>query len=66
MEKLLKSVGDLFGREEVAKRLGIKPNTLDKWVRDGRFKKPLKVGSRGVRWTEEDVRDYLRQVEGSR
>ena len=67
MGEPLQSVEKLLDREQVAKRIGLAgPNTLDRWVREGLFKKPLKRGARFTRWTEGDVIEHLRQIQESR
>ncbi|WP_075882056.1 helix-turn-helix transcriptional regulator [Vreelandella massiliensis] len=43
---------------EIVERLGIGQSTLFRWVREGRFPKPLRVGYRFSRWRIADVKRW--------
>jgi prophage regulatory protein len=43
----------------MAKRLDIHVVTLWRWVRDGHFPKPLRIGPNVKGWTEEMIADWL-------
>lgn len=54
MEKVLR-------REELAKLLGVSLSTINRWVKDGKFPKPIKLGYRVVVWLSCDVEAFLRK-----
>ena len=53
----------LLTKKEVAAICGCHPETIARLVRDGKFPKPVRLGSDGpkghVRWPEGDVNDWL-------
>lgn len=55
----------LLKDREVAKRLGCGRSTLWRWVREGLFYKPLRIGG-GSRWRESDVKAYFEHREAER
>ena len=44
---------------EVCARLSIGRSTLYAWVKEGTFKKPIKLGARAVGWLESDITEFL-------
>lgn len=49
----------LLRREELAKLLGVSLSTINRWVKAGKFPKPIKLGHRVVVWLSCDVEDFL-------
>lgn len=50
----------LMTREEVADTLGVHPNTIDHWRRQGRFPQPVRFpGGRTIRWRPGDVERWV-------
>ena len=52
-------------RKALIPYLSVHSNTLDRWVREGKFPSPVKFGDRVVAWKVEDVRRWLRNREGA-
>jgi excisionase family DNA binding protein len=46
-------------RAEVALRLGVSERTLARLVASGEFPAGRRIGPRLIRWTEQDVTEYL-------
>lgn len=55
---------ELLTSGQVAKRLGINPSTLARYVREGKLKPSLTLPSGHHRWTWEDVLEQLRAQQG--
>ena len=51
-------------RPEVCRMFGVIPQTLDNWVKAGRFPRPIKLGNR-VFWPIEDLTVFLNQRRGA-
>ena len=51
-------MGMLLTTEQVAQRLGLKPNTLEKWRITGEGIPHIRVG-RSIRYSSEDVDEWL-------
>ena len=49
----------LLTRREVERRTGLSRSTIYKKMREGTFPRPVKVGSRGVRWLERDITAWI-------
>ncbi len=49
--------------KEVARRLGISKCLLYRYVREGRFQKPMKITSRWSAWREADVDRWMQERE---
>lgn len=52
MQKLLKA-------SYVIEICGISTATLYRWMAEGVFPKPIRVGANSVRWTEKSVTDWM-------
>ena len=52
-------------RKTLVPFLAVHSNTLDRWVKEGRFPAPHKFGHRVVAWKVEDVRRWLQHREGA-
>lgn len=50
----------LITKEQVAVLFEVRPRTIEKWVQDGKFPKPLKIGKR-VWWCEDELMTWLKQ-----
>ena len=50
-----------YTRAEVCKKLHIAPRTLTRWLRTGKFPKPMRVGM-WERWVEEQIVAWKRQL----
>ncbi|WP_417338892.1 helix-turn-helix transcriptional regulator [Halomonas kashgarensis] len=48
---------------ELANRYGIARCTLWRWVREGRFPAPVRLGRRCTRWREADIASYEKSME---
>lgn len=57
-----KNTAPLLTAKEVAKRLGIQPDTLSKWRQQGKGPKHQKLGGT-VRYSEIDVEEYLKSIQ---
>jgi prophage regulatory protein len=56
----------LLGVREVAEWIGVSQSAIYKWVADGRFPPPIKLGGEdqkriAVRWLEEDVQQWIQE-----
>ena len=49
----------LLPRNAVEERLGITTSTLYRMMRSGEFPEPLRLGSRCVRWSENEVETWV-------
>lgn len=52
----------LLTKYEAARKASINPRTLENWVKAGRFPKPVRIGTRTVRWRPEDVDIWLKSL----
>ena len=52
----------LLSRKEVCKFVGVSQQTIWRWVKDGRFPKPLKTVRRVV-WKEADLQAWIDNLE---
>ncbi|SFM41629.1 transcriptional regulator, AlpA family [Marinobacter pelagius] len=44
--------------DEVSSRYKVSTKTIWRWVREGRFPRPVKVGPGTTRWREEDLQAF--------
>lgn len=51
--------------KEISGRLNCAVSTLYRWMDEGSFPRPIKIGSMS-RWTESDVRMFLDEAEARR
>jgi prophage regulatory protein len=48
-----------LSKKAVAMRNGVHPGTLDRWIREGRFPRPVKLSPKGsCRWPEQLILDW--------
>jgi predicted DNA-binding transcriptional regulator AlpA len=51
-----------YSAEEIIGLLGISRKTLDNWIKEGHFPKPIKIGRR-IFWRKEIVDNYILELE---
>lgn len=52
----------LLTYKDVAGICGVKVDTIYKWVKDGKFPKPMQLaGGKSRRWTKEDIDKWIEQ-----
>jgi prophage regulatory protein len=49
----------LYNGREVAAIFGVQISTIYSWMRNGEFPKPLRLGPRTVRWSGQQIMDYV-------
>lgn len=49
----------MLRRREVEARTGLARSTIYDWMRAGRFPRPVSLGSRAVRWREQDIDQWI-------
>ena len=52
----------LLRRKQVEKASGLSRSSSYQMMAEGRFPKPLKVGRRAVRWSEEDLKQWQKAL----
>jgi predicted DNA-binding transcriptional regulator AlpA len=60
MQRRVYRVRDLCSTAERAGLLPVSQATLWRWVREGRFPRPFKLGERVTVWDAQEVEAYLR------
>ena len=63
---ILRPADQLIRDRDVAARLDIARSTLWKWVADGIFPKPLRLGPRAVRWRVADLEAWISRAAAGR
>ena len=58
--------GTLIGIKDVAWLVSVSRPTIYRWVQNGDFPQPVRVGSNAVRWKAEDVEQWRNSLEVSR
>ena len=53
------AIDRLMRLADVEDRVGIRRSAIYRWMNDGRFPKPLRVGPRAVRWRESVVQEWI-------
>ena len=57
---MTQEIGTLLTRRQVQERIGgVGTSTLYRWVREGSFPAPLKIGGKSVRWCDREVEAWL-------
>lgn len=46
---------NFFADKDMAARYQVSRQTVWRWVREGRFPKPIRLGAAAIRWSEEDI-----------
>ena len=52
-------VSPILRRPDVEAVTGLSRSTIYKWMNEGSFPKPVKLGPRAVGWREADINDWL-------
>ena len=52
-------VSSILRRPDVEAVTGLSRSTIYKWMDEGSFPKPVKLGPRAVGWREADINDWL-------
>ena len=45
--------------DEVVARVGLSKSTLWRYIKDGYFPKPIKLGPRATGWIEQEIEDWI-------
>ena len=53
------AIDRLLRLADVEDRVGIRRSAIYRWMNDGRFPTPVRVGPRAVRWRESDVQGWI-------
>jgi excisionase family DNA binding protein len=56
----------LLTRKQAAERLSLSPRTLAKWAMTNKNILVIRLGARTIRYTSEDVEEFLRRSTGGR
>lgn len=56
---------DLVSPKQASKRLSIPTSTLYRWISEGRFPKPIKIGPRRTAFRVSDIESWLDRKENS-
>lgn len=51
----------LLGYKELCPMLNRSYKTLNRWVKEGKFPDPVKIGNRTLGWRESVIKDWLDQ-----
>ncbi|BAF70436.1 helix-turn-helix transcriptional regulator [Nitratiruptor sp. SB155-2] len=54
----------LIDIKEVSSLIGMKKPTIYKYIRDGKFPKPIKIGIRASRWSFNEVMQWIEERKG--
>ena len=49
----------LLRRKEVLAWTGMSNTTLQRLMMDGKFPRSIKIGERAVRWSEDEIREWI-------
>ena len=55
-------VTPILRRPDVEAVTGLSRSTIYKWMNEGSFPKPVKLGPRAVGWREADINDWLNKL----
>ena len=55
-------VTPILRRPDVEAVTGLSRSTIYKWMDEGSFPKPVKLGPRAVGWREVDINDWLNKL----
>ena len=50
---------------EVLALLRVSRSTLNRWIREGAFPRPVKLGKRAVRWRRSDIEGWLKELQSN-
>ena len=54
-----------LGMREVLALLSVSRSTLNRWIREGAFPRPVKLGKRAVRWRRSDIEGWLKELQSN-
>ena len=54
-----------LGMREVLALLSVSRSTLNRWIREGAFPRPVKLGKRAVRWRRADIEHWLKELQST-
>lgn len=54
--------GSYQTRQEVEEALTLSSATIYRWVKEGRFPKPIRLGTKMVRWKTSDIEQWLKET----
>ena len=54
-----------LGMREVLALLSVSRSTLNRWIQDGAFPRPVKLGKRAVRWRRADIEHWLKELQST-
>jgi len=52
-------------RQELEKLFKVSPATIYRWIKEGKFPKPIHLGANMVRWKVSDIESWLTEKETS-
>ena len=52
-------------RQQLEKLFKVSPATIYRWIKEGRFPKPIHLGANMVRWKVSDIESWLTEKETS-
>ena len=52
-------------RQQLEKLFKVSPATIYRWIKEGRFPKPIHLGANMVRWKASDIESWLTEREAS-
>ena len=52
-------------RQQLEKLLKVSPATIYRWIKEGRFPKPIHLGPNMVRWKASDIESWVAERETS-
>ena len=55
----------LLSMREVLALLRVSRSTLTRWIREGAFPRPVKLGKRAVRWRRSDIEGWLKELQAN-
>lgn len=55
----------LLNEVQAARLLGVKPDTLQRWRREGKGPKSVRIGERSIRYTVSDLRAFIEDRGGA-
>jgi len=58
-ERVNKMLPQIYRRTDIEKQFGISRAGIYNMMAEGRFPKPVKLGERAVGWLEEDLKNWL-------
>jgi len=50
-------------RQELQKLFKVSPATIYRWIKEGNFPKPVRLGANMVRWKASDIKAWMMQKE---